>query len=153
RVAASTFTTAEGRYALVVPAGTYDVSVESVGYEVLRSENVTVAAGATARRDITMQVRPFQLNPVSATASVTTQQAVNAPAHVEVVTERDIEARPAITPTDYLRATPGVDVITQGVQSTNVVARGFNNIFSGALLTLTDNRLAGVMAGRASMSR
>src|SRR5690606_7741790 len=151
RVAASTFTTAEGRYALVVPAGTYDVSVESVGYEVQRSAGITVAAGATARRDIAMQVRPFQLNPVSATASVTTQQAVNAPAHVEVITARDIEARPALTPTDYLRATPGVDVITQGVQSTNVVARGFNNIFSGALLTLTDNRLAGVPSLRVNV--
>jgi iron complex outermembrane receptor protein len=38
----------------------------------------------------------------------------------------------------------GVDVITSGVQSTNVVVRGFNNIFSGALHTLTDYRVAGV---------
>jgi iron complex outermembrane receptor protein len=35
-------------------------------------------------------------------------------------------------------------VVTQGLQSTNVVARGFNNIFSGALLTLTDHRIASV---------
>jgi iron complex outermembrane receptor protein len=151
RIAASTFTSAEGRYVLSVPAGTYEVTVESVGYEVTRSPNVAVTAGSAARADIVLQTRPFQLNPISATASVTTQQAVNAPAHVEVVTERDIEARPAITPTDYLRATPGVDVITQGVQSTNVVARGFNNIFSGALLTLTDNRLAGVPSLRVNV--
>lgn len=151
RIAASTFTSAEGRYVLSVPAGTYDVTVESVGYEATSAANVAVTAGSTARADMVLQVRPFQLNPVSATASVTTQQAVNAPAHVEVVTERDIEARPAITPTDYLRATPGVDVITQGVQSTNVVARGFNNIFSGALLTLTDNRLAGVPSLRVNV--
>lgn len=151
RVAASTFTTGDGRYALSVAAGSYDITVESVGYEAARTEGVTVTAGSTTRTDVVLPVRPFQLNPVSATASVTTQQAVNAPAHVEVVTERDIEARPAITPTDYLRATPGVDVITQGVQSTNVVARGFNNIFSGALLTLTDNRLAGVPSLRVNV--
>jgi iron complex outermembrane receptor protein len=151
RVASSTFTSGDGRYALSVPAGTYEVTVESVGYEVMRSANISVTAGSSARADIVLQIRPFQLNPVSATASVTTQQAVNAPAHVEVVTERDIEARPAITPTDYLRGLPGVDVITQGVQSTNVVARGFNNIFSGALLTLTDNRLAGVPSLRVNV--
>ncbi|MGH7447022.1 MAG: TonB-dependent receptor, partial [Longimicrobiales bacterium] len=151
RTAASTFTSSEGRYALTVPGGTYDITVESVGYEATHRANVAVTAGSSARADVVLQTRPFQLNPISVTGSVTTQQAVNAPAHVEVVTERDIEARPAITPTDYLRATPGVDVITQGVQSTNVVARGFNNIFSGALLTLTDHRLAGVPSLRVNV--
>jgi iron complex outermembrane receptor protein len=45
---------------------------------------------------------------------------------------------------DHVRAAPAIDVIESGVQSRNVVARGFNNIFSGALLTLTDHRIAGV---------
>ena len=48
-------------------------------------------------------------------------------------------------------STPGVDIITQGVQSTNVVVRGFNNIFSGALYTLTDNRMAGVPSLRVNV--
>jgi len=45
---------------------------------------------------------------------------------------------------DHLRSAPGVDVITTGLQGTNVVVRGFNNIFSGSLHMLTDYRLAGV---------
>jgi outer membrane receptor for ferrienterochelin and colicins len=151
RVAASTFTNSAGRYALSVPAGTYDVTVESLGYEPARSTNVVVSAGGSARADVVLQIRPFQLNPVSATASTTTSSSLNAPASVAVISERDIQARPAITPTDYLRATPGVDVITQGVQSTNVVARGFNNIFSGSLHMITDNRLAGVPSLRVNV--
>ena len=151
RVAASTSTSGAGRYSLTVPAGTYSVTVESVGYEAARAQNITVTAGSVARADIALRSPLFVLNPISVTSSFTQQQALTEPVHIEVVTERDIEARPAITPTDYLRATPGVDVITQGVQSTNVVARGFNNIFSGALLTLTDNRLAGVPSLRVNV--
>src|SRR5690606_41039494 len=151
RVAAATSSSGAGRYSLSVPAGTYTVTVESVGYEAARAQNVTVTAGSVTRADIALRSPLFVLNPISVTSSFTQQQALTEPVHIEVVTQRDIAARPAITPTDYLRATPGVDIITQGVQSTNVVARGFNNIFSGALLTLTDYRLAGVPSLRVNV--
>jgi outer membrane receptor for ferrienterochelin and colicins len=52
---------------------------------------------------------------------------------------------------DHLRSLAQVDVIQQGVQSTNVVVRGFNNIFSGALHTLTDHRVAGVPSLRVNI--
>jgi iron complex outermembrane receptor protein len=85
-----------------------------------------------------------QLDAVVVSASRRPEKALTAPAHVETVPARAIEARPAITPTDHLRALPGVDVASTGVMTSNVVARGFNNIFSGALLMITDNRYASV---------
>ncbi|HYW11595.1 MAG TPA: TonB-dependent receptor, partial [Longimicrobium sp.] len=66
------------------------------------------------------------------------------PARTEVVQTQEIADRPATTLVDHVRGVPGVDVAQTGLQSTNVVARGFNNIFSGSLHALTDNRIAGV---------
>ena len=76
---------------------------------------------------------------------------LDAPARVEVVTEQEIDVRPTVTAADHLRAVPGVDVATSGIQSTNVVARGFNNVFSGALYMLSDHRIAGVPSLRVNL--
>src|SRR5690606_4756457 len=59
------------------------------------------------------------------------------------VDSRAVAERLVTTPVDHRRSTPGVDIVTQGVQSTNVVLRGFNNGLSGSLHALTDNRLGG----------
>jgi len=52
---------------------------------------------------------------------------------------------------DHLRSAPGVDIISHGLQASNVVVRGFNNIFSGGLHMLTDHRLAGVPSLRVNL--
>jgi outer membrane receptor for ferrienterochelin and colicins len=151
RPTASSLTNAEGRYRLSVVAGRYDITVENVGYEASRREAVTVAAGSSATLDVALRAGAFALNPVIVSVSRRQERATSAPARVEVVSEQDIRARPAVTPVDHLRATPGLDVITQGVQSTNVSTRGFNNIFSGSLHMLTDHRLAGVPSLRVNV--
>lgn len=46
---------------------------------------------------------------------------------------------------------PGVDIIQHGAQSTNIVLRGFNNMFSGALYALVDNRITGVPSLRVEL--
>ena len=48
------------------------------------------------------------------------------------------------TVAEHIRDLPAVDFAQTGLAQANVVARGFNNIFSGAMLTLTDNRIARV---------
>lgn len=136
-------TDAQGQFRIAnVPAGSYALLFDMVGYETGRVEGVRVVAGETTIAGATLRTRAFQLNPLVVTASKKPEKAVEAPARVEVVQEREIEERPTTTPVEHLRGTPGIDVITSGVQSTNVVARGFNNIFSGALHTLTDYRAA-----------
>src|SRR5690606_37125064 len=90
----------------------------------------------------------FSLNPNVVSASKRQEKVLDAPASVSVVDSRSISERPTVTPVDHLRSTPGVDIVSQGVQSTNVVLRGFNNIFSGTLHALTDNRIAGIPSFR-----
>src|SRR6185503_798143 len=59
--------------------------------------------------------------------------------------------RPSLTTSDHLKSTPGVDVSQGGIVQSNVVARGFNNAFSGALLMLQDYRFAGVPSLRVNV--
>ncbi|HEY0305912.1 MAG TPA: TonB-dependent receptor [Longimicrobiales bacterium] len=136
-------TDAQGQFRIAnVPVGNYALMFDMVGYEQGRIEGVRVVAGETTIAGAALRTMAFQLNPLVVSASKKPEKAVEAPARVEVVQEREIEERPTTTPVEHLRSTPGIDVITAGVQSTNVVARGFNNIFSGALHTLTDYRAA-----------
>lgn len=153
RTAGTAITDGDGRYRMIgVPAGTYTVLFSAVGHTDRRVQNVIVAAGETAIADASLAVQAFDLDPVQVTASRgTIQKAVDAPAHVEVRGEQELDVRPTVTPTDHLRGMVGVDIVTQGVQSTNVVLRGFNNIFSGSLHTLTDNRIAGVPSLRVNL--
>ena len=143
RSVGSAVTDAQGQFRIAnVPAGTYTLLITMLGYETERVEDVRVMAGETTIAGASLRTVAYQLNPISVTASRAPEKTLDAPAHVEVIQEREIAERPTTTPVDHLRAVPGVDIITSGVQSTNVVARGFNNIFSGALHTLTDYRAA-----------
>ncbi len=110
-------------------------------------------AGAQERPQTAAQVtlRGMELDPIVVSASKRPEKALNAPARVEVVGERAIDERPAVSATEHLRSVPGIDIASTGLQSANVVARGFNNIFSGSLHALTDNRIAGVPSLRVNL--
>lgn len=150
--AGTSLTNAEGRYRLTLNPGSYTLTVETLGYEALTGTPVTITAGGSATSNMALRTAVFALNPVVVSVSRgQPEKATQAPARVEVVTEAEIDERPAVTPVDHLRAMPGVDIITTGVQSTNVSVRGFNNIFSGSLHTLTDNRIAGIPSLRVNL--
>ena len=127
-----------------VPAGAYSLVFTSAGYQTTRLAEVRVLAGETTMAGAVLPSAAFVLNPVVVTSSKREEKALDTPASVSVVGKEEIEQRPAVTPVEHLRNTPGVDIMPTGVQSSNVVVRGFNNIFSGALHTLTDYRIAGV---------
>ena len=144
RVVASGTTAENGSFRLTgVPAGSYALVISRSDVPARRLD-VVVSAGQTARVDVQVAVGNVRLDPLVVSASKRPEKAVDAPARVEVVSQAEIQARPATTPVEHLRSVPGVDIAQTGVQSSNVVARGFNNIFSGALHALTDNRIAGV---------
>lgn len=151
RVVGTVVTNSEGRYRITASPGSYRMEVAAIGYGTTEGAMVQVSAGSVATADFQVTRRAFELSPMVVSVGRTYEKSISAPAHVEIVSEAEIRARPVTTPVDYLRAVPGVDVITQGVQSTNVVVRGFNNIFSGALHTLTDNRIAGVPSLRVNV--
>jgi iron complex outermembrane receptor protein len=145
RIAGTATTDAQGAYRVAgLRPGSYSLVIRSGGEIADRRLEAVVTAGRTATVNATVSGGNVLLNPLVVSASKRTEKALEAPARVEVVSEREVETRPTTTVAEHLRGLPGVDVAQTGVQSTNVVARGFNNIFSGALHALSDYRIAGV---------
>ncbi|MGH7460569.1 MAG: carboxypeptidase regulatory-like domain-containing protein, partial [Longimicrobiales bacterium] len=144
RVAGTAVSDAQGNFRVAnVAAGNYTVFVTQLGYKDLMVSDVRVVAGETAMVGASMIASAVALNAVFVTGKIP-QKSQDMVESVSQIGPEKIQERPTVTPVDHLRSTPGVDVITTGVQSANVVVRGFNNIFSGALHTLTDYRMAGV---------
>ena len=84
------------------------------------------------------------LNQVVVSASKKNEKILDAPASVSVLGQEKLERNIVTTPVEQLKTTPGVDVIRSGLVSANVVVRGFNNIFSGSVLNVVDNRIGSV---------
>jgi len=152
QMAASVLSRDDGTYRVAnVAAGTYAVVASRIGYTQVRKEGVSVTAGGSASVDFTMKEIATELNPVVTTASRRPEKALAAPASVSVVDVRDIQERPSVTVTDHVRGIAGVDVNQGGIAQSNVVARGFNNAFSGSILMLQDYRFAGVPSLRVNV--
>lgn len=134
----------------VVP-GVYAVEVEHIGFEPLRTEEVRVAADAATMLRLELTVRTVPLAGVTVSGSRRPERNLDSPSSTHTISAQQVAERPAVTPADHLGTTPGVDIIRSGVQSSNVVARGFNNIFSGAMYALTDHRIAGVPSLRVNL--
>lgn len=152
QMAASVLSREDGTYRVAnVAAGTYAVVATRIGYQLVRTEGVTVTAGGSATVDVTMKEFATELNPVVTTASRRPEKVLAAPASVAVVDVRDIQERTSVTVTDHVRGVPGVDVNQGGIAQSNVVARGFNNAFSGSILMLQDYKFAGVPSLRVNV--
>ena len=135
-----------------IPAGTYTVRFNSAGWNTVTATSQSVSQGELNSVSVTMNESSFSLNPLTVSVSKTEEKALDAPAAISVVQTRTIEERPATTIADHVKMEPGVDVITTGVEGNYVVVRGFNNLFSGATLTMTDNRIARIPSLRANVS-
>ncbi|MDP2496680.1 MAG: TonB-dependent receptor [Candidatus Palauibacterales bacterium] len=131
--------------------GTYAVSFSVPGWEDLRETGVEVRTGQSTRLQVTLEPRGYELNPITVTTSRGVQRLLDAPASLSVVSTEQIQDEPALTTMDHVEGQAGVDVIRSGLQGGYVVVRGFNNVFSGSLLTLTDNRIARVPSLRANI--
>lgn len=143
REVAGGLTDSDGRFELQVPAGDYQVEVTSLGFSSRRMD-ATVAAGAAEAMSIALVVEAIELNPIIVSASRRPQKRLEAPAAVEVVEKEEIRERAAPTVIDHVKGEAGVDVAQTGLAQSNVVTRGFNNIFSGAMLVMADYRYAQV---------
>ncbi len=140
---------ADGVYRVVnLPDGTYTVTIRSLGY----TQRVFNAIRPGATVNASLNEKTTQLSQTVVTASRSRpEKALDAPASISVITSEQIAERPAITVTDHLRNTPGVDINRGGIAQANVVARGFNNAFSGAMLMLQDYRFAGIPSLRVNV--
>ncbi|HJU73840.1 MAG TPA: TonB-dependent receptor [Gemmatimonadaceae bacterium] len=142
----------DGAYRIAnLQPGTYTVQVSRIGFAMRRVPNVNVTAGGSATVDVSLTVVVTELNPVVTTASRREEKILEAPASISVVDVRQIQERPSVTVADHVKGVPGVDVNQGGVMQANIVARGFNNAFSGSILTLQDYRFASVPSLRVNV--
>jgi outer membrane receptor for ferrienterochelin and colicins len=144
--AAQATTRSDGSYRLAgITPGSYRVRVRSLGYGPREFPNTVISSGAAVTVDAVLTPAPIRLQEISVTTvSRVEEKQTTAPAAVFAQLREEIAERPALTVADHLKTIPGADVVQGGLVQSNVVARGFNNIFSGALLTLIDNRYAAV---------
>lgn len=124
--------------------GIYTVSFSSISFEPLIIENIAIIDGET--KTVQARLKPVKVisNPVLVSVSRRPEKILDAPASVSVVESREIKGNVALTPGDHVKGQPAVDMASTGLSQSNIVIRGFNNVFSGALLVLTDNRIARV---------
>lgn len=141
-----------GQYRLTgLAEGRYTVSVFRVGQALRRIENVAVRNNETTTLDVATTDAAVKLEQVVTSATGKPDKVVDAPADVSIVTFAAVAARPSLTIADHVKAMPGVDVSTGGIVQSNIVTRGFNNAFSGTLLTLQDYRFATVPSLRVNV--
>ena len=139
---AGTAAGAGGRFRLAVPAGEYRVEITFVGYRPEVRKKLRVEAGGTSRIEVVLADQVIYLGQSVVSASRRQEKVLDAPASVSVVEGGEIRNNPALSVSDHVKNLPGVDIAKRGLANANVVVRGFNNVFSGSLLTLTDNRIA-----------
>jgi len=141
-----------GQYSVSgLAAGSYTVTVSRIGFKLQRFPATAIRSGAATALNAALDEIPTQLNAVVTSVSRRQEKALDAPASVSVISTAAIERRPSITVADHVRGQPGIDVSSGGIAQSNIVARGFNNAFSGALLTLQDYRFAGVPSLRVNV--
>ena len=125
-------------------AGIYTITASSPGYGNTIMPNVSLRADETISVAIVLSTEVIQLDQISVTASRRREKVLEAPASVAFIDDSQIRDRVAPSVTEHLKSLRAVDVVTAGLGTSYVVVRGFNNVFSGSLLSLVDNRIASV---------
>ncbi|MDE0898062.1 MAG: TonB-dependent receptor [Longimicrobiales bacterium] len=146
----------QGVYLVNLPAGSYVVIVSHVAHADARFD-VSVGPSGTTTLDISLLTQAAALTgggvvvTVDRTSVGAGGRLVESAATTDVITSQEIQEFATFNSADHLRNAPGVDVVTHGMQNSNIVVRGFNNIFSGSLHMLSDYRLAGVPSLRVNL--
>ncbi|HCR17237.1 MAG TPA: hypothetical protein DIU35_07115, partial [Candidatus Latescibacteria bacterium] len=135
----------DGRYRFEnLPDGTYQVAVSYIGYKTSIGEEISVAEGQAIELNVVLRSGAIFQGQMVVSASRRREKALDAPASVSIVEAAEIRNQPNLTVAEHLKNVPAVDMAQTGLAQANAVVRGFNNVFSGALLTLVDNRIARV---------
>ncbi|UCE66464.1 MAG: TonB-dependent receptor [Candidatus Zixiibacteriota bacterium] len=125
-----------------IPAGLYSMTVSLVGFESFDTTGIEISTGGSVTIDVELIHLPVIMEPVSVTVSRRPEKILEAPASVNIIQSDEIEARTTLTPAAHIKGMPAVDIASTGLNQSNAVMRGFNNVFSGAMLFLVDNRIA-----------
>lgn len=140
-----TATAADGSFELAnLEPGVYRLSISYIGYVRYERSELHLQAGGSQTLTVALEPTGLSANPILVTASRRPEKLLDAPAAVSVVEADEIEARTTLTLAEHLKALPGVDMMQSGLATTDIAVRGFNEVFAGSLLLLTDNRIARV---------
>lgn len=150
-VSKGTVTNIDGKFEITgLLAGTYLARVSYVGFTDQRITDIVIVNGQVTELNIALSPG-MSLNPVVVSASKIREKVTESPSSIQVISAQQIKNITTTSSADFIKGAAGVDVAQQGVASSTVVARGFNNIFSGSLLLMTDNRIATVPSLRANL--
>ncbi|MCY4158630.1 MAG: TonB-dependent receptor [Bacteroidetes bacterium] len=137
-----TSTDETGEYVLDgLSAGLNTIRVSYIGYRSTEIE-VDLAEIDTYNLDIEL-VGGVDLDQVQVTAGRRQEKVLDAPASIDVILAEDLSSIVVPSAVMSLRNVTGLDIAQTGIDRNEVVLRGFNNVFSGATLILTDYRDAG----------
>ena len=134
-------TDSTGHFTLTIPADAKTIVFRFIGYD---EREMPVSEVRKNNFSLKMASSEVGLNQVVVSASKRREKLLDAPASISVLSGEKILNRVVTSPVDYLKNTPGVDVMQTGLISNNVVVRGFNDIFSGAVLNVVDDRIGSV---------
>ncbi len=154
RIAASVVSGDDGSYRITgLAAGTYNVIATRIGFTTKRAEGISVSANGSGVANFAMSAMAARLNQVVTTASRGTkpEKILDAPVSISIVSSDKLNANPAPSIAEAMKTTPGLSVSQGGIMQSNIVSRGFNNAFSGAMLMLQDYRFAGVPSLRVNV--
>ena len=141
-------TTESGTFRVSVPAGTHSIVVTRLGYETSRTDGIGVDAGGTASVAVELRSRALLLNQLVVTVSRREEKELDAPASISTLSGEQLSRIIARTPADHIKTLPGVDLAAVGLTQSYAVVRGFNNVSSGRLLSIVDNRYTRIPALR-----
>jgi len=149
KVAKGAASVANGEFEFqVLPPGLYVVTVSCLGYARRIFEDLVIVAGEIKTLDAALSHVGVEFNPATTTASRRPEKVFAAPAAIFVVDADQIAPRSTLTTAEHLKAVPAVDFAGASINQALVVLRGFNSVFTGALLPLTDHRVARLPALR-----
>ena len=131
-----------GKYSLTVPRDAKTLVVSYIGFN---DQEMPVNGGqGNHQLNIQMSASDIALNQVVVSASRKEEKLLDAPASISVIGKDEIDRNVVTSLADELETTAGVDVMKTGLISRNVVVRGFNDIFSGTVLNVIDDRIGAV---------
>ena len=138
-------TDGQGAYRIAeLPVGAYDITVSFIGYKTHSQRGMQIRLGQISKENFILDAEAFMQGQIVVSASRRREKVIDAPASVSVLESNEIQDRTTTSVSDLVKGLPGVDFAPTGMSQSNTVVRGFNNVFSGAMLTLVDNRIASV---------
>jgi len=144
-----TTTDLEGRFTLSLSEKAETLTFRFVGYK--QKEKTIDKSSDEVELTVALEETEVGLDEVVVSASKREEKVLDAPASISVLNADEIEEKPVTSPVNHLEEVEGVDIMKTGIISSNVNVRGFNNIFSGAMLTIVDNRIGRVPSLRANI--